>query len=383
MRERNLEEFKNISNKDLKRLNETMDMIIIEKEKCRISFLFLEHALASYINNNSFINKKDEIEKVKVLKKWEIISIVLDFFKSLDPDIYQKIRNIIFGKNPKIKLNIYKRSGISDFNEEDSEFAGYRRYARNPINKTELNKDIVYLPIRCGWAYDKQVCTSLGKDEGTLEDLFALVHELSHTLDMYLEYLIDEDYRVITSIEDVNYIFTESTAIGFERFFIKYLLENGIISDEKYTENILMERANDTMNKCITTYAILVLSRKKEENGKITAEDVNEVSKELGLGYIEKRKLIDYIKIYEKGDLLSSAGYAFSGMISPIIAELLDKKDFEKLKKYFEASRMGNFKEALESIGIGINDEGMSKLEQIMLEHKYESEIPEKQEEQR
>ena len=382
MKEINLRDLNNISDENLERINEVADMIINEQKKYRVSFLFIEKALAIYINNNSNINKGIIINHVKILKKWEIISIALDFFKSLDPEIYKKMRDIVYGQNPKIRMNIYKRSEINDFSKEDFEFKNFQRYERNPINAVKGNKDIVYLPIKCGWRYDKEISTSLEKDEGTLEDLLVLVHELAHTLDIFLDYLVDENSVIISDIDNDINLFTESTAIGVERFLIKYLLEKGIISNEKYAENLSIERANNTINLCYITYARSALARRKRENGKIKAEDINEIAEEIGLNNIEKNNLINIIiKLGEK-NFIVDAGYAFSGMISPTIMELLDRDKIDEVKRYFNSSRMGNFEGALEALGVELNYEGLDKLKQTMLKHRYEFEIY-KQQEQR
>jgi len=367
-------------NEEIKNINESMKMLIEKEKDFSLSYLFLERTIGMYLDNNNFFFDDRKIELRKTLKKWEIISIALDYFKSIDIGIYKKIRDIIFSRNPKIRINIYKRSEIDNYKERDFEFSTYKKYEESPLNHHMLNRDFIYMPIQCGWRYNKRLSKSLKKDEGTLQDLYTLVHELSHTLDMYLETIYDEyQHRRISKIKNENNLFTESTAIGFENGLTEFLLKKGIINDKIFVEENIINRGNDTINKCYITYARLVLSRKKEENGVVTRNDIDEIIKKIGFNSEEKKRLVKKLMDREKNcdDFLVDAGYAFSGVISPVIKKLIEQGKIENIKKYLEASRIGDFKQALESIGIELSDYGIDKLKQIMLENQEKIKIDE------
>ena len=370
-----------ISDEDLKRINELTDKIIKMQKDYALSYLFIEHALKIYMENNKFIITRRKIESVKPLKKWEIISLALDYFKSIDEEFYKVLNDIVLGQNSKIKINIYKMSEIKDCKQEDIEFNDFRKYKKSPLNNRKHNRIIIYMPLNHKWKNDKKDSSEcLEKDEGTLDDVYTLVHELSHIFDLYLDYIIKEDGRtIISKIVCNNYLFTESTAIGFERFLVKYLLENRIINDKKDAEYEYKMRANDTINKCYLTYARLVLARKKEEKNYISSEDIDEITEAMGLDYNEKTNLINVLLKNQEEVFLSDAGYAFSGIISPTIEELLNNRKIDDLKKYMYASRMGDFKGALNAIGIELSRGGLEKLKKTMIKNRYEFEQREEQ----
>lgn len=358
----------------LKSLNDVAEEVIKQQKEYKISYDFIEKALLYYIKNNDY-KEVTRLSNVKPLKKWEIISLALDFFKSIDFEIYKKIKDIIFSQNSKIRINIYKLSETENLNERDCEFKEFKKYSKAPTNYVKNNKDVIYLPLKVGWRYNKEESKLLEKDEGSIYDLYALVHELAHTLDIYLEYIINKDSFIISSdIYDArNNICSESIAIAFERLLTDYLLKKKIVN-AKDIENILIQRKNDTLNKCYFTYTKLVLARKKQGNDIITKKDIEEIANNMGFNEKGKNELVDIVKSKLKENFLTDAGYALSGMLSPTIEKLVKQGEIEKVKECLETSRIGNFKSSLEALGITLDANGLKKLQDNMLEQRFEFE---------
>lgn len=358
----------------IKKIDDLAKIVMKQKENYEISYDFIEEALLHYIKNNDY-RDTNKLSRVKPLKKWEIISLTLDFFKSIDSEIHKKIKDIIFSQNSKIRINIYKLPETENFSEQDCEFKEFKKYSKVPTNYIMNNRDIIYAPLKVGWRYNKEENKLLGKDEGTIYDLYALVHELSHTLDIYLEYIIDKNNFIISSdiYDSKNDICTESTAIAFERLLTAYLLGEKIIN-AKDVEDILIQRGNDTLNKCYFTYSKLVLARKKQENGIITKKDIEETATNMGFGVKAKNELVDIIISKSKENFLIDAGYAFSGVLSPTIEKLIKQGEIKKVKEYLEASKIGNFKNSLGALGITLDADGLKKLQDNMMEQRFEFE---------
>ena len=92
----------NIEDKTINELNElTKEMI-----KKKLPSEFLEEMMKKYLSTNRYKNIFPN-SSIKILKKWEVISIVLDFFKSIDEDLYKRVFNIVMNNDSKIRFNIY------------------------------------------------------------------------------------------------------------------------------------------------------------------------------------------------------------------------------------------------------------------------------------
>ena len=308
-----------------------------------------------------------EIARVIPVKKDKIISITLQFFKSVNPDLYNHVKSIIFNQNKKIKLNIYDAQNITDFKQTDLEFKDMEKYNYEPLNNYKNNKDIIYIPLR----RDSNISRSIKKDEGTLDDLFIIVHEIAHSFDINLEFGPNEERD--KKIYKFGNILTETTAISFERMLADYLVENNLFKKDDM-EQILKRRLNNSSNKAIFVYAQLFLSRKKEENGEITKKDIQELIKEFDSN-IQSIKKLGISIINDAGkEMLSNSRYAIAGILSPTIEKIYKEKEFGKIQGYLKESKNGNFKDAFYAIGITLDDEGLNKLKENIENQRYEFE---------
>ena len=196
---------KHIDDKTIGKLEELAEQMLFIQDNYEISFDFIEKALLMYITNAKHTELSDNISKVKIIKKWEVISTALDFYKSIDNKMYEKVRDVIFNQDKKTRFNIYRLSDIKNFDEMDFEFNKFSRYSYSAINHVLDNKDFIYVPIKCGWEYNEKLSEQLGKDNATIEDLYTIVHELAHTFDVYLDCVINADKRIISDIYDYNF----------------------------------------------------------------------------------------------------------------------------------------------------------------------------------
>ena len=114
--EKHLNKEINIEDETLNQLNNLAN----ELTKKNIPSEFLEEMMKKYLENknNSYQNLPRN-NSVKVLKKWEVISIVLDFYKPLDDELYKRVFNIVMNVNPKIRFNIYDIEDARGFKQRD------------------------------------------------------------------------------------------------------------------------------------------------------------------------------------------------------------------------------------------------------------------------
>ena len=351
--EKHLNKEINIEDETLNQLNNLAN----ELTKKNIPSEFLEEMMKKYLENNCYQNLPRN-NSVKVLKKWEVISIVLDFYKSLDDELYKRVFDIVMNVNPKIRFNIYDLEDAQEFRQRDFEDKNFRRYELNPYNVKHENRDMVYVPLKS----QPEGHVKLEKDTATLADAYIMVHELAHTFDMYLNYILDDKGKNIKDIGKNN-ILTESTAIAFERLFTRYLLEKDIIDDYEYIRNILIKRTNHTYTQCEDSYGRLAMMNIMKKNKKITKEDIQGILSGLDLTPIQKNRYIDFL--IKKGARMFdiSIGYAMAGMISPTIEKNIMDGNKKNVKEYLEFSKIMDFEKALNALGISMDENGIEKLQ--------------------
>lgn len=355
----------------IKKVDKVAEKVTEDKSYYIIPYDFLERILLLYIKNNNYIDI-DNARVIKPIKKWEIIKIALEFYKSVDNELYEKVKSVILNQNPKIRFNIYKLSEVECFSQEDFEFKEFNRYSKFPEHYRIANKDMLYMPL--GDTTDCESKKQIKEDEGTIEDIYKIVHELGHILDLYLDYIINDDNKIISDgYNPGNNLMAESTAIALERVLTKYLLDNKLIGI-KDAEQVLIRRRNHNINKCYFTYIKLELAKKRQEKGSICKKDIDKIVEDMGLGIGAKNDLVDIIIKKTEEKFLLDAGYALSGVLSPTIENLIYQGELDKFKQYLEESRKGNIEKALLALGITLNDEGLKKLQDNMINQRFDFE---------
>lgn len=253
----------------LKKLNIAIDKVIKEKESLDINYDLLEKALEVMIKNSRFIDN-GLISTVVPIKKSEMLTVTLDFFKSIDIDFYKKAIDTILQQNNSIKMNIYNFHDIKNYEKRDNNHlleytpdgSVQSRNGLAKVNiptKTELNS-------KEEKTFDKETCT--------LEDLYTVVHEISHLFDLNLENQTNITGKTRRK-ENTRELTGEATAIAFEGLLTEYLLKNNLYSREGI-QQIARQRINSSIQDARLVYAKLLLSKEKSKNGEITLQFIEE-----------------------------------------------------------------------------------------------------------
>lgn len=346
--------------KFLRELNIAIDKVIKEKESMALDYDLMEKALGSMVKNIKSIDKK-LIEPITPIKKEEILKVTLDFFKSVDSELHKKSIDTILQQNDNIKMNIYNRHVIKNFEKRDE--SGIPEYTVGANVHSRNGHATVHIPTKRElWPKEEKL---LNKDEGTLFDLYTIVHEISHLFDLDLEFGKPDKEELEGGEEKrktriTREIFGEATAIAFESMLSEYLLANGIYSKETI-KDMEISNINSYLNDARLAYAKLVLAREKTENGEITLEFVENFMREQGFSVQYIRRMANKI-INDPRDMLFEKKYALGGLIAPTIIKKYKKEGVGTLKRYLEEAKKENFAGVMAVLGIELNEQGINQL---------------------
>lgn len=351
------------------KLNRAIDGVILEKEYGDIDYNPIEEILLQLINIR--IEEYGTIEPIHLLSKQEMIKILLDFFSSLDEELYQQVIDIVLHQSDRIKLNLYNVHTVKDFSQKDK--YGIPEYDFDGSVRSAKGYAIVHAPLQ-GKLTKKESQQAINDDnKGTLEDLFTLIHEIAHTLDYDLESETPHIIQVnshnrgklkrekIPEIEQTSQILCESTAIGFEGMFAKWLVNNR----PKY-KGYVMKAQSLTLKTLVdyyakVLYAKLVLAKEKERTGEISIEFLKQMMEQYGLTAQDIRNYAGTI-IHQDEPIEFQLRYVIAALIAPSIVELYDKKDIEAIKQYLNFVKNNNMVMALSTLGINLSEENIEEL---------------------
>lgn len=272
----------------------------------------------------------DSITKPSTME--ETKEIALQFFKGLDQELYEKVKGGIEG-NSKFSFNMYMLDENEDFSLTDND--GMPIHSKTPRVMERNGKVGIYVPCK-----------------GTLEDIYLLVHELSHTFD-YVE----------GSNDQVRNLLGEVTPHCFEAMLSQYLLEKGIATKEDVT-NREKGTTISHYDDGVETFAKFELMKIKEQHGEISQDDIIQMQKKYGitnkqLGYVLGRMAgseptIDY-----------RARYMTAQLIYPHFMEQYEQDPqnaIMTLKEYFEQIKSNNFIGSLQTLGIEPREDSIQDL---------------------
>lgn len=253
--------------------------------------------------------------------------IALDFFRSIDEEFYKKARAII-NQETSIEFKMYKKEEIKDYEEKEDD--GIPKYSKVASVHNNGKRTVMFIPLN-----------------GTIEDIYLLVHEISHTFDLNIE----NDSR-----NGTRNILGEVTPAVFEALLSEYFIKSG-----NKKQDVYRREKGGTISKYddgVETYTKLVLMDLIKRKGEITIEDIQKIQKEANLG-------TDTIK-YILGRLLNSpadvdyrARYMIAQLAYPYIVDKYKRepqKTMEEIKKYFRAIQENDFGNALESLGLSVEE---------------------------
>ena len=262
----------------------------------------------------------------------ETKEIALQFFKDIDQELYEEVKKIVEG-NSKFSFNMYMLDENEDFSKTYND--GMPIHTKIPSVVERNGKVGVYVPCK-----------------GTIEDIYLLVHELSHTFD-----LAEGHYNPTRNM------LGEVTPHCFEAMLSQYLLEKEIATREDVVNR---EKATTISHydDGVETFAKFKLMQIKEKNGNIGQDDIIQLQKEYGitnkqLGYVLGRMAnseptIDY-----------RARYMIAQLIYPHFMEQYEQNPqnaIKIIKEYFEQIKSNNLIGSLQTLGIEPKIESIKKL---------------------
>jgi len=327
----------------LQDFNNAIDNVIFETKNDKYLqnqnfYNFIRDSMEMICNKVCYYDENPNLE-IPVIHEDELFETILDFFKSIDIDFYDKTYNILNNKYPNIEAYIYDFHKI----EVPSYIPNYYHVDFSEV----ITK--VYLPL--GYELTKEKAEEIehkyGKDFYTIDDLYSITHEIAHFLDKKTNKITGK----ITSTAD---ILAETTPIIFENLLTDYLLKK-----ETFNKNSIINKKNKQnnlfMNHAHLTRLMLLFSEIKKSNGIITKNDIEHIMKN---EKISKTRFNYLIKIIPYSDTCVTTGkrYAFSAFYCPIIAEKIRISNSSNLlKKYLhEVSENVPFTDILKSFGIDI-----------------------------
>ena len=189
-------------------------------------------------------------EITKPISEKQTKEVTLQFFKELDQELYENAKKIIDG-NSDISFNMYMLDGNEDFSKTKSD--GMPVHTKIPCVFSRNGKSAVYMPYK-----------------GTIEDIYLLVHELSHTFD------------IGKNNNSTRNMLGEVTPACFETMLNQYLIEKGIATKED-TTNREMGRIVHYYDDAVETFAKLELIKIKEQQENITHKNLIEIQKKYGI----------------------------------------------------------------------------------------------------
>ena len=369
------DEFLVIDSKLLQKLNESLDEILEQKQNFYISS-FLEKGLGRMVKNTRRIQGK-KISVITPMKKEEMIKITLDFFKSIDSEFYKKAINTILQQSENIKMNIYNVHRVKDFEKIDE--MGLVLYKSGGAVQNKNGFARVNVPTRTELYSNEEKI--LDKDECSLEDLYILVHEISHLFDLNLERDKPDKEELSGGREKVGWsgtreLLVEATSIAFEGMLSDYLLNNTSISKAAIQEAINFT-TNSYLRDARLVCAKLLLAREKHNNGEIDLEVIENFMRDNNFSKKYMREIVKDI-VEDTDEMYNEKRYAIGQLIAPTIIKKYKEEGSITLKKYLQEVKNGNFKGALNAIGIELNEQGINKLVCNTKEYVSKSDIKER-----
>lgn len=272
----------------------------------------------------------NQITKPSTMK--ETKEIVLQFFKDIDQELYEDVKEIVEGDS-KFSFNMYMLDENEDFSKTDND--GMPIHTKAPCVLERNGKTGVYVPCK-----------------GTIEDIYLLVHELSHTFDF-----------VGGFSNATRNMLGEVTPHCFEAMLSQYLLEKGIATKEDIV-NREKETTISHYDDAVETFAKFELMQIKEQNGNISQDDIIQIQKKYGI----TNKQLSYVL----GRMASSeptidyrARYMTAQLIYPhfmVQYKQNPQSAIKTLKEYFEQIKSNNLIESLQTLGIEPKAESIKEL---------------------
>ena len=355
----NLNELMIVNEQELEKLNKAIDRISQEKSRINFNRDILER-LMERIEKVIPYREESEIRIITPIKYHEMLRLVMDFYKSIDEEIYQKVKKYVLQQEKGVNCYIYNPYKV-DKEKLDSEIGiEYSGSTTEGKNWCEIH---IPLTQQINFLRSKKNIAQGELDniipEATLQDAYVMVHEIGHVLDFNIDQMrlgkAHEGKKGVT-----RQLLTESTALALEKMFSKYLLKNKIFS-KKIIQAIDNIRENLVKDNCRATYYKLVLYKEKEKNGQITEEFLEKIMRDKNFSRNVIRRIVKAIT-NDNNKVWYQEKYAIAKLIAPSIFKKYEEGDISAIKEYLQSTQEGNLKNALLAIGMENNKNGIEVL---------------------
>ena len=281
----------------------------------------LLYRVSGMMTNGLQIKDRHTNQITKPFSEEQTKDVALQFFKGLDQELYERVKDILAGKS-NFDFNMYQLKEDEDFLKTKDD--GMPVHTKTACVMSRNGKSAIYIPCK-----------------GTIEDIYLLVHEISHTFDF-----IEND-------NPTRNLMGEVTPHCFEVMLNQYLLENGIASRD---DAVNREKGTSISHYDdeAETFAKLELMKIKEQQGEIKQENIIKMQRKYGitngqLGFVlgrlaQSEPNVDY-----------KARYMIAQLVYPHYMEQYKQnpqKAIQRLKEYFEQIKVNNLEGSLEALGI-------------------------------
>lgn len=308
-----------ISNDKLQMLNDFIDDNL--RNRRNSTNYSLLHRVSGMMTNGIHIKDRHTSPITKTFSEEQTKDVALNFFKGLDQELYESVKNILDGKSD-FDFNMYQLKENDDFSKTKDD--GMPVHTKIPCVMTKNGKSAIYVPCK-----------------GTIEDIYLLVHELSHTFDF------------VKNDNPTRNLMGEITPHCFEAMLSHYLLENGIASKDDVVNR---EKGSSISHydDGAETFAKLELMNIKEQKGEIKQEDIIQMQNKYRLtngqiGYVLGRM------VQSEPNVDYRARYMIAQLVYPHYMEQYKQnpqRAIQTLKDYFKQIKSNNMAGSLETLGI-------------------------------
>ena len=329
-----------ISQEELEKLNKQIGELLEIKEHTSINYDFLEQLYGNLLRSKDIITENPK-RTIVPIKQTEMIEQVLNFFKSIDDELYEKAKAILEGRDENVEIIFANASDDRNWYDESNVKMQSGKSVINILTQQELPR---------GQRLEADMCT--------LEDLFGLVHEISHTFD--IDYTKKQSQEKRSAINFTRRFYGESLPIAFETLLTEYLIEK-----TDYPINAIEQRyyrrTNDLYDMTSIQYAKLLLAKVQEQEGEITNENMQEFIQKNGLGLNYARYIVSRIND-DPQSFMGRNRYPIAGLIGPKIVNAYKESGSIAIKEYLTAVKDDRQEDLLKTLGITMDEDGISKL---------------------
>jgi len=219
----------------LNNFNKVIDNISEEIEKDKYMknshfYSFIKNAMDVICQKMSYQTENTN-RQITVIQEDKMFEVILDFFKSINIEFYNKALEILKNKYPNTRTYIY------DFHRDDP------NHLTHYCIHYEKGKAEIFLPLRYRLSENqsKEIDLKYGENFYTIDDLYSITHEISHLFDIKPEntkvamggfYTIIKDGKPFGTYQDIK---DSRTAIGISsKDNIMYIL---VVEGEFYCKS--------------------------------------------------------------------------------------------------------------------------------------------------